>query len=290
MTRRSIERYAEVATALTLAGAAIVLGVLDMTTGLERLGLREKGDAMLLIGLGGLLIGVHQLLLAHHRNEARTGEIERRLGQDLVARLPEVADTIDPGFRIVAGNVVSERLHDLRQMLTTRRFCIDGPDDYREFYIKAMNALEPGTQLLATSIPHSKFFWSGTAVDDAIVAFMRRGGRIQRVFFVSKEDCADPIVIQVLDRQADIGVDVFLCDPQALRVGERFILCDMAGQFGWDVNVDRDGNIRWADVSAERSDIRDFHGYFAAIDACPQLVPYKDHDRPFRVPTHLTRA
>lgn len=284
MEQRSISHKVEAITAWTLAGISIGLGVLDLLGLLEGFGLREKLTSVLLLLLGSLLLAASQLLTAQHRAEAQAASVEAFLRRDLIARLPDIVRTLDPGFRIVAEPVVRERVHQLTTMLVSRTFCINGVDDFRPFYVKVIRALEPGTTLLATSLPSSDFFWRGTALDQAIQEFIGRGGRLQRVFFVPAAVEGDAQVAAVLDRHATMGVEVFACDPACVGGGERLILCDLAGRFGWEVNVGRDGAIRWADVTADPEDIRDFHGYFTMLDACPSLTPHGGHGRAFCSP------
>lgn len=262
-----------------IAGAGLVLSMLDLMGVLERIPFFESKVSTILLGVLSASLAVLANLWSRSGEIAQEVRALRQTVQmDTLSALKQLPNELPPEFARLAGQAARDLVRQTDDLFTRHTFKLVGAEPFRLFYAQVLGQLPPGAIVHATSLPSRQYFWRSAPVDEAITRFVRSGGLMKRLFFVTEEELAKKECTDVLDRQVALGVQVFVCDPtDAPSETVRLIFLIENSPFGWEVRTAHRGEtIHEVIVSADRQTVQ---GYADAIQTIRHLCSPRAYDR-----------
>jgi SAM-dependent methyltransferase len=213
-----------------------------------------------------------------HRLDETVAKIETAITQDKLEKLPGLRRFLHPNLDIVIGSHVSDMLEQLSRIFRDRTYELDDIEMYRGMYKKTLEAYK-GAHFLATSIPSEQFFWrTQSSTEQAISAFIKSGGRMSRIFFLSSyDDLRGEEARRILLTQCEAGVQVYTAllagVPSHLR---RFFLVDAEGRIGWEPVRGPDNTINGITMTADAEATTSYLRMFRELMNLDSTKPYMD--------------
>ena len=180
-----------------------------------------------------------------------SGMILAALG-GVVTGYPSLRRFLHPNIDSILGPHISDMLEQLSRVLRYKTFDLTDLELYRALYKRTLDTYK-GAHFLATSIPSAKFFWKNQSTEQAISTFIRSGGKMTRIFFLSSPDEAKhEEARKILLTQCEAGVQVYTSlvsgVPGPLR---RFFLVDTEGRIAWEPSRGPDNTITGIVMTAD---------------------------------------
>lgn len=143
--------------------------------------------------------------------------------------------SLDANLLSVLDEYIDVRGAELRRMIEDKEVLLTGIREYRLLYKKLFRAF-PGATFYATSLPSRDYFWRGEdshseSVEASTREFIRHGGKIERIFFISGTEVNAGDEAKILSTHRNFGVKVFHI-PRALVPPEehKLFLADSGGR------------------------------------------------------------
>lgn len=261
-----------------VAGVGLALSLLDLFGVLERVPFFENKIAPILLAVLSaclcLLANIWQRL---DDNSKEIAALRQTVAQDTLTSLRSLPDHLPTEFGRLAGEAARDLVRQAEDLFNRHTFKLVGAEPFRLFYAQVLRQLPKAAVVHATSLPSRQYFWRSAPVDQAIRDFIQGGGTMKRLFFVSPAELADPECAAVLDRQAKLGVQVFVCDPADAPSGIiRLIFLIDDSPFGWEVRTTHRGEtIHEVVVSADPQTVK---GYADAVQTIRHLCSPRAYD------------
>jgi hypothetical protein len=105
------------------------------------------------------------------------------------------------------------------------------------FPIYFKNVLDefPQSEFLAISLPSKRFLWKNENLVEYIREFINSGGRMKRVFMLDDMDKLIDEEREVINKQREIGVDVYLIRKDRIELkDQKYLFVESKGLIGWE--------------------------------------------------------
>jgi hypothetical protein len=179
------------------------------------------------------------------------GRIEQ-LGSELTARFADVIaleretelsrvkrmrERLEPNFDAAFGDYITASIENVVTAVEVRTIVISD-DEFPALYKRTL-ARFGKSEFFATSIPSKSYFWRDPSVDEAITKFIRGGGRMRRIFFVTDIDLERASEEwSIVARHEAMGVEVYVADIDDVPI-EMYKLFMVEGdqRFAWEADI-----------------------------------------------------
>lgn len=250
---RSIEEYIFYVAA-GLSGLISLLDLLGLLDKIPWLAAHIPTLTLLLvsIALGYLTSGVISKLGAL---ESSVLHLRSFVQQEVTDKITSLRNQLDPNLEVIFGEHISDLLTSVERAVKRRTFEFHDIDLFRYFYKRTLEAY-PRATFLATSLPYQKYFWKNQPIEQAMARFINGGGKIKRIFFVSRpEELDDNEVREILSTQVGIGIEVYIANAQTAPAHlRRFFFVESKGRIAWEVFIGPDNRIVSVVATSEPSD------------------------------------
>ena len=240
--KKSIEEYVLYVTA-GLSGLISLLDLLGLLDTIPWLAARIPTLTLLLVSvlLGYLTSGVATKLGIL---ESAVLDLRTYLHQETTEKIASLRNQLDPNLDVVFGEHISDLLTSIERAVKERTFKFHDIDLFRYFYKRTLEAY-PHATFLATSLPYQRYFWKNQPMEQAMARFITGGGKIKRVFFISRpEELDDGEVKGILSTQIEIGVETYIADARIVPAHiRRFFVVETRGRIAWEVFIGPDNRI-----------------------------------------------
>jgi hypothetical protein len=242
-----IERWPQY---LTLGGGAIFAGIETLHhLGLDQLKWAEQLLPHLTLIVGVVILG---LLL---EQQLETGRIRSALAEKESETFIALRAGFDRELDSLFGSEISRRIDDIVNGFRHSKFTVNTERDFRTYYKKALE-LHPRSRFYATSVASETYFWKPGTYESMFREFMRKGGSMERIFFVAKgPDQLSAEEERVIEAHADLGVKVYSIGwedvPEPYR--EPFIV-ESKGRISWVSEIDVTGYLTRGVASSDRAE------------------------------------
>lgn len=132
--------------------------------------------------------------------------------------------------------------------IKSKRVNFNNNDLFNTVYRKWLET-NPQSIIYATSSPASTYYWSteeqsNTKIEDAIIDFIKKGGEMHRVFFLTEKDFNDKDVISRMNKQIKFGVRVYTSLIQPNNHKTDFFIIDKVKKLTFRIYVNSDNSMR----------------------------------------------
>lgn len=225
----------------TAAAIAALVAIADLFGLLSTLPWFQRHIATLTLVLLSSVTAFVVLTLSKRVDECNqnTQRILSHQRKDTLASLSSLADQVDPVITGVLGDYIGSLLVTLRRAVGDRVVDFHDVDLFRYFWKRTLTQLPARSEIVHTSLPCRNYFWADGSYEDCLRAFVARGCRMRRVFFLNGLTSVDDEEVQhVLCKQLDCGVEVYVTDvadvPSHLHV---LLSADQKKRIGCHVTV-----------------------------------------------------
>jgi hypothetical protein len=235
----------------------------------ERARKAESSAAIVEVLLVAMLVLVISLSL-------RVGQVASTIEHDLarlthlqkegdVERFRQLRQQLDPNLERLFGDHVERELHSVTQALTSKQITLNDLDEFRLLYKETLRQF-PRDEFLATSIPSREFFWRDPSVDTAIAEFIRRGGRMKRIFFITNDLAESPEALEIMTRQDSMGVVVYYVSVDRIpaHLNKLYLVASRA-DLAWQANIDAANRITTVTATANAEEIAEYRNAFQRL-------------------------
>lgn len=138
----------------------------------------------------------------------------------------------------------------LTNAIKFKRVNFEDNDLFSKVYRKWLES-NPKSTIYATSSPLKNYYWStenepNTRIENAIVDFINNGGRMERVFFLKKEDFNDKDVMSRMNKQLSFGVKVYtsIIQSEVKEKETKFFIVDKDKKMTFRIYINSDTSMR----------------------------------------------
>jgi hypothetical protein len=262
--------------AIAAALFGIVISVLDMFDLLEQMPIRDKLPQIGLLATS-LVLG---FLVVERMGQLKRLTRDVQAIQDclLHARKNWQIDHMHPLLAEVFGDRIQGLSETVDQAVLHGQIVLNDVNDFRQSYGCMLEKL-PRAHFLATSVPLRQYFWDVTEeagnFETKMSHFLENGGKFTRIFFVSPQQERKGESQEVLRRQAEAGVDVYLVDtckvPAPLR---QYFVVEESRRVAWEVQIDDKLTLSKMTFTTDRKAIEQYRSVFAQLMALPATRKY----------------
>lgn len=206
---------------------------------------------------------VEQISSTMSRDLSRLNDLQR---QGDVERFRQLRQQLDPNLERIFGDHVERQLNSVAAALTSKEITLNDMDEFRLLYKETLRQF-PRDEFLATSIPSKAFFWRDPSIDAAIGDFVRRGGKMKRIFFLTDETTYEsPEAQEIMARQDSIGVEVYYVSLDAIpRELNKLVLVASVANLAWQANIDAANRITTVTATANPEEISGYRSLFQRL-------------------------
>lgn len=196
-----------------------------------------------------------------------------------VERFRTLQNRIDPELDKIFGDHIREMIQNVRLASKERKLFLKDIELFRYFYQRTLEAF-PKATFLATSIPSHTYFWRNRQVEDAIAIFIKKGGKMKRIFYIDTSlDNLGSEEREIIYTQIEMGVEVYVTYapevPQKLR---RFFLVESKGKIAWEAHIGPSKEIVDVEVTSDTSRTKEYLTMINNILELPQTRRYLGKD------------
>jgi len=212
-----------------------------------------------------------------NRLESAITQLSSDLKIDPLEKLRALRAKLDPKISKVLGPYMDEHFETVVKIFTRQTFDLSSVEKFRNFYRATLETYEHA-EIRATSIPFARFFWRGSETERAITDFIRKGGKMKRIFFLDDErQIDDPEVSYILRRQAQMKVEVYTVPvnkvPPEWRV--HCFLVDTERRIGWKLTPAQDRTIAWCEATWDPSETQKMMELFEKLERLADLKKFE---------------
>ncbi len=222
------------------AGASICISLFHALGGFDPdSGMSKHIPILTLLVVAGLLPMLIHIIEKRIATLLQVVKEMQRAGEHSAAdQVNFLQNQIDPRLRAVFGEHISELLATLDAALREQRIYLHDIESFPYFYRRTLEKF-PEATLFATSLPLRRYFWRNQQTEQAMADFIKRKGRIVRIFFLESIDqLKDAEVVEILNAQIKVGVEVYLTIagslPSHLR---RLFIVESQDRIAWEASV-----------------------------------------------------
>lgn len=200
--------------------------------------------------------------------------IERKLLMDRIQGLEELRRDLDPVMEQIFGDHIEFTLSIAKAAFTDQTVDLGSDLDLFKRHYKRTLVKFSDAHLYATSLPYERYFWTNDAFK-MMENFVNGGGKVTRIFFVTPQEMLDSSVRKILDRQCEIGVQVFTTNREDIS-GDllHYFLLDDQHRVGWEVWVGPDSRIIRTVATTNRKRISEYASMWDELLRSPSTQPY----------------
>jgi hypothetical protein len=207
-------------------------------------------------------------------------DLNRSLKRSSLDQLEDVKRSLDPDFMLIFGSHVNELIAGFRTIVEHHEMRLSDIDQYRYFYRRFLAAY-PGITFYATSLPREEYFWSPgevrkNSVEEAIRDYIVRGGRFERIFFISDEGspkAADEEKVMRLHH--DLGIKVYYIREGDLQPElRRCFLVASNGKVASEATLGMNNKISELVITVDEERAQDYLRRFEKLKQNPKLQEY----------------
>lgn len=183
----------------------------------------------------------------------------------LIDELTNVKKGFDPLLDSIFSVDMDEKISFFDQAINHKRYEIKDINKFQDAYSRTFDMF-PSSHILATSLLDSSYFWSATGepyrpMEMKMKNFISNGGKMTRIFYVDDRVLSLPRSQKVIERQIEIGVEVYTVHKENTSK-QLFVLYDDR-DFGWIVQIDPDNrNITNFLFTRNETDLKQFKEEF----------------------------
>lgn len=250
-----------------LTGVGVLISLLDSLGFLESIPwLRERIPTLILFLFSILLELVSDVVTKISALEASVRDMHSYVQRETTEKIASLRNQLDPNLNIIFGEHISDLLTNVERALKKRTFEFHDIDLFRYFYKRTLEAY-PRATFLATSLPYSRYFWKNQMIEQAITRFIAGGGKMKRVFFISRpEELEDNEVKEILSTQVGMGVDVYVADARIVPASlKRFFVVETKGRIAWEVFIGPDERIVTIVATSEPTNVKKYMSMYEEL-------------------------
>jgi hypothetical protein len=200
--------------------------------------------------------------------------IEEKLLADRIQGLEELRRDLDPVMEQIFGDHIELTLSIAKAALTDNTVDLGSDLDLFKRHYKRTLMKFPNAHFYATSLPYERYFWTSDAFK-MMEDFITAGGKVTRIFFVTPQEMLDSSIRKILDRQCEIGIQVFTTNRENIS-GQllRYFVVDDQKRIGWEVWVGPDSRIIHTVATTNQKRMFEFASVWEELLRSPSTQPY----------------
>lgn len=161
----------------------------------------------------------------------------------------------------VFSDLIDKNINFIKDGILRQRVVFTEHDAFELAYSKTLEKLQP-SKFYATASANKNYFWTkkgkpNSTVEKSVKKFISEGGEMHRIFFVEEEEFKDQDVIDVLNKQIDLGVNVYILSKNDVndQINEYFGV-DENNRICWNVFTDESNYIRRFEYSINEEEAK----------------------------------
>lgn len=178
--------------------------------------------------------------------------MQQELDNRLADHMHEALKQVDSSLRkVFAERYLTKMVHSFDDIMKRNsiKFDIEDHESYK-YYNRHTLICFPKATFLATSRPLS-FLWKDKKVLDDQELFIKRGGKIIRIFFLeSNNDISSQEIKDVLEKQRQIGVDVYIA-KHLHYIEKDYFMVEDKGKIAWAVEYNEDQEFKLGEATTD---------------------------------------
>lgn len=239
---KAIEEYVFYAAA-GLSGLVSLLDLLGLLDAIPWLAAHIPTLTLLLVSI---LLGYMTSSIVNRLGVLESSVLDLRsyARQETIEKITSLRNQLDPNLDVIFGEHISDLLTNVERAVRRQTFEFHDIDLFRYFYKRTLEAY-PRATFLATSLPYQKYFWKNQPMEQAMARFISSGGKMKRVFFISRpEELDDTEVKEILSTQVGLGIETYITDARVVPAHlRRFFMVEAEGRIAWEVFIGPDNRI-----------------------------------------------
>jgi hypothetical protein len=250
-----------------MAVAVVIVSFLDFFGVIEHTWIEPRIPAITLL-IVGIMLAQYTIQFLHYLQ--RIDETVANLHSREFASLHE---RLDEPLKLVFGEHIETLVNNVRNAVQEKKIEISDMDLFRYFYRATLRAY-PKRCFVATSLASEGYFWKNPTTEQSIISFIRGGGKMKRIFFLSGRDpeaVTDEECGILLD-QLRMGVEVFVIPRQVVPDElARFFLTDTQATIAWEATVKKDSEIHRVTATSQQATCQQFLRLFESLKQLPSI-------------------
>ncbi len=246
-----IETYYEVMIILIIAFISSIISVLDFFGLLNALpwGLSNHIPTITLLFVA---LTISFLSLAQLKHITVLKGLQQEMNNNLTVNMSIALTQVDFSLRKVFAERYLKKMPEIFDDIVKRnsiKFDREDHESYK-YYNRHTLICFPKATFLATSRPLS-FLWKDKKVLDDQELFIKRGGKIIRIFFLeSYNDLGSQEIKDVLEKQRQIGVDVYIA-KHLHYIEKDYFMVEDKGKIAWAVEYNEDQEFKLGEATTD---------------------------------------
>ncbi len=192
---------------------------------------------MLTLSIVSLILSSQMFI---QRSSTETREQTQRLLSKLVLEqmAKEVLEQIDPALRKVFKDDYFLNLIEFLQIaIKENKVQMNNIEHLRHYYIRTLRRYPRG-KFLSTQCSRAFNLWNDPVIEEETASFIRKGGKVERVFLVKDaQELTSQDIQEMVEQQRKIGVQVHIVNsggtPPELK--KNFIV-ESRGKIAWEIH------------------------------------------------------
>lgn len=259
----------EEAISVILAFSSVIVAGSDLFGILDLPWLKEKIPSITLILIASLII-----YLAFERS-ARFSKISSTIDfiklisvAEGIERIKLLRSEIPSSFEYIFSDRFNESEEMYKDILTNKQFVENNKDRINYYYRKFLKTTSPDNYY-STSIPSTNYLWGANNANSMIESnkeYVQNGGKIKRIFFVSKSDEGSENLKKILDQQVEIGIDVYTAklEDVPVRLRKLFVYTEKK-EVGFEGTIDHNQDLIEIVFTTDKDKINKYETWFTQL-------------------------
>ena len=260
-------------TILVIALCGIVISVFDIFGLLDISIIKEKTPQILLLLLSILLGYIIQF--QRKKIEEKLKDVQERQIQNGVNHFTNYENQINPLFKKIFSDKISESFHFIRDLINSRVITINDLSRFR-YYYKLIIEENPKKLFFVTSIPSPNYVWDSSSslnpLEQAMKIHIENGGKFTRIIFVEENELDSEPVRKFIEKQLSMGVELFYVSinqvPKRLQKNFFYIENEELICEGF---LNKSGELTEAKLEINKEKSRNFEMIFKQLMSNPSL-------------------
>lgn len=211
----------EEAFSVILAIGSLVISGMDLFGVLDTSWIKEKIPSITLILISSLILYLVFERTARFSKISATIDFIKQLSiAEGIERVKLLRSEIPTSFEYIFQDKFNESEDMYKDILLNKQFIENNKDRINYYYRKFLKSTSP-EHYYSTSIPSKSYIWGDDSADSMTeqnIEYIKNGGKITRIFYISEAECDSKATIDILNKQFEIGVEVYVAKLELIPV------------------------------------------------------------------------
>lgn len=268
---------------IILSVIAIVIALNSFFSVFEFWKIDDKIPAMILALIGVLIINS----TLERKNELKKIDLKADkiisiTSSDNLKKLEHITQDIPPLLSHIFQDYIEDYHNFFKNAIESETIEFSDLERFKSSYIRMLKYKKSkGTTFYATSLPYKRYFWINnediTPMIKAMSEFTQtQTGNFERIFFIEKDDLANPEVIEILNKQIELGITTYTIEidkvPSNLQM---YFVVDEMDELAWEVTIDTKQRINSSKFTTSINRINKLKSIYSAIKDLDDIKEYK---------------